>query len=85
MKQFTFTITSHFDEVQTWTVEAETIEDALAEVCKTCIEEDDTGWFFELDDADVAELEKDPNFFRFTVDGYEYGVILDDYHYEYLG
>ena len=80
MKTFKFTISSHIGDTLTKSIKAETIQDALVQVCKECIEEDNTGYFFELEDANLDYLEKQDNFYKIKVDGYEYGVILDDLH-----
>lgn len=53
--------------------EKETLEEALSEILDICDKEDDTGYFFELDGADVSELEKNPNFHRIS----SYGAICE--------
>lgn len=78
MKTFNFTISSHIGDTLEKSVKADTIQEALAQVCKECIEEDNTGYFFELEDADLDYLEKQDNFYKVKVDGYEYGVQIDN-------
>ena len=78
MKTFNFTISSHIGDTLEKSVKADTIQEALAQVCKECIEEDNTGYFFELEDADLDYFEKQDNFYKVKVDGYEYGVQIDN-------
>lgn len=78
MKTFNFTIASHIGDTLEKSVKADTIQEALAQVCKECIEEDNTGYFFELEDADLDYFEKQDNFYKVKVDGYEYGVQIDN-------
>lgn len=78
MKTFNFTISSHIGDILEKSVKADTIQEALAQVCRECIEEDNTGYFFELEDADLDYFEKQDNFYKVKVDGYEYGVQIDN-------
>ena len=50
-------------------------QNALSNLLNTCIEEDDTGIFFELENANLEELEKDINFYKVN----DYGVIVVSY------
>ena len=43
-------------------IEGNLIKDALQKWCKKCIAEDDTGIFFELEDADINYLRKQKHF-----------------------
>ena len=77
MKLFTIVINSHIGDPLIKTVKADTINDALCQICRECIEEDNTGYFFELEDADLNYYEKQDNFYKIKVDGYEYGVVIE--------
>ena len=50
----------------------------LQDFLEKCITEDDTGIFFELENADLESLVKNPKFHRVTSGGYEYGIVLED-------
>lgn len=78
MKTFNFTISSHIGDTLEKSVKADTIQEALEQVCRECIDEDNTGYFFELEDADLDYFEKQDNFYKVKVDGYEYGVQIDN-------
>ena len=60
-------------------VEGKDLEDALSRFAKTCMEEDHTGIFFPLADADIDELEKEEGFHKVEVDGEQLGIVLADY------
>ena len=60
-------------------IKAGSIQEALTEICRECIEEDNTGYFFELENADVQYLNTQKNFYKIEVDGYEYGTIVESY------
>ncbi len=57
-------------------IEARLLEDSLQNLCKKCIEEDDTGWFFELEDADLNYLRKDPRFHMVHIEEGNFGIVL---------
>ena len=59
-------------------IEARLLEDALQNLCKKCIEEDDTGCFFELEDADLDYLRKDPRFHMVHVEEGDFGIVLEN-------
>ena len=50
----------------------------LQDFLEICITDDDTGIFFELANADVSFFEKNPKFHKVTLQGNEYGIILED-------
>ena len=60
-------------DVFSTTSKKENIEEALSEILDKCEEEDETGYFFELEDADVAEFEKNPAFHKVG----DYGTICE--------
>lgn len=67
---------------ETYEYKARTLNDALLNFCKDCIEEDDTGIFFELNEADVNHFMTDRNLrrkFHMVHSTYgDYGIILED-------
>lgn len=56
----------------------EEITSTLTEVCRQCIEEDDTGYFFEIEGSDLSFFEAQDNFYKVEVDGVEYGTQIYD-------
>lgn len=57
-------------------VRGKDLEDALYQFAENCMEEDHTGIFFPLEDADVEALEKEAGFHNVNVDGIQLGIIL---------
>ena len=53
------------------------LNDALQNFCKKCIKEDDTGIFFELEDADLNYYKKNPYFHAVHIEEGDYGIVLD--------
>lgn len=66
------------DTLETATETGRLISDALQKWCKRCIEEDDTGIFFELDNADIGELKKNRHFHTVHIVEGLYGIVLED-------
>ena len=60
-------------------VEGKDLEDALCRFAQACIEEDHTGIFFPLADADIDELEKEEGFHKVEVGGEHLGIVLADH------
>lgn len=52
--------------------------DALYKFCKQCMEEDDTGIFFEMENADADALRKNKKFHEIKVGSEYYGIELED-------
>jgi cell division protein FtsI/penicillin-binding protein 2 len=78
MHTFTITIKGRTDNL-TETVQASNIFQALGIICKKCMDEDNTGYFFEAEYADVEALQKQDNVIFFTLAGYKYGAELASY------
>lgn len=64
--------------IREFEAEGLTLEDALKNLCNECIETDDTGIFFELENADLDYFKNDPHFHIVKVDGIDYGIVLED-------
>ena len=60
-------------------IQAESLDDALTRFCESCINNDFTGIFFELENADVEYYMDDSRFHKVTVNGIEYGTLIDKY------
>lgn len=58
-------------------IEGSLIKDALQKWCKKCIEEDDTGIFFELEDADLDYFKKQKHFHAIHLQEGDYGIVLE--------
>lgn len=67
-----------YNEPQTTSVIARTIDDALVKFCHTCIDEDNTGIFFELENADLESLKKNRKFHIVKTRYGLFGIILTD-------
>ena len=59
-------------------VEARLLNDALQKFCNQCINEDDTGIFCDLEDADVDYLSKNPKFHKVHTQYGDSGIVLKD-------
>ena len=68
----------HENPVETTTIEGADFEEALENWCEQCLEEDDTGIFFDMVDANPEALKKNKNFYTISTQGGDYGVILKD-------
>lgn len=79
MSMFTLQIQGHGDNILEKQVEAGSLEEALTIACEECIEEDETGYFFETADADMDYFEEQDNFYKVLVDDEEFGVVLLNY------
>ena len=53
------------------------LNDALQNLCKKCIAEDDTGVFFELEGADLNYYKKNPYFHAVRIQEGDYGIVLE--------
>lgn len=69
--KFTIVVDNHGNE-ETYNIQGGTLEIALEGFLNECMEEDNTGVFFELEDANLEELEKLPNFHKIG----EYGIVI---------
>ena len=67
-----------FGVIKETKIEGRLLDYILNQFCKQCINEDNTGIFFELENADVDYYESIPTFHKVTVDGIDYGIILED-------
>ena len=68
----------HGNPVETTTIEGADFDEALENWRKQCIEEDDTGIFFEMVDANPEELKKKKHFYIVSDQGGDFGVVLED-------
>ncbi len=64
-----------FGEIKEKEIVARLLSDALASFLKECIEEDNTGIFFELADADINYFKKKR---KFHIVNDNYGIVLED-------
>ena len=65
-----------FRDPQNSVVRGKDLEDALCRFAENCMEEDHTGIFFPLEDADVEALEREAGFHKVNVGGVRLGIIL---------
>jgi hypothetical protein len=66
------------DEVKETTLPGRMLVYVLQDFLEQCIKEDDTGIFFELEYADVEFLKQNKRFHIVTLQGVQYGIILED-------
>ena len=57
--------------IQSIIMRGKTLEDALRNFLDWCMDNDETGIFFELSNADMGWVEKNPKVYRVKVPGYE--------------
>ncbi len=65
-------------EIKEVTLQGRMLTYVLQDFLEKCMKEDDTGIFFELEDADVEFLKKNKKFHIVTLQGVEYGIVLED-------
>ena len=76
-KSYLFTYEERgFRDPQNSMVRGKDLEDALCRFAENCMEEDHTGIFFTLEDADVEALEREAGFHKVNVGGIRLGIIL---------
>lgn len=77
IKQYLLTIETRNGN-KNFEIEATDEKDALIKLLDKCDKEDDTGVFFELENANLDVLKENQNFRTFSTEYGEYGVILKD-------
>lgn len=65
-------------ENKTVVIEGETLKDALTAYCEECIDNDDTGNFFETEHADMEYFCDRKDFYQVEAYGKTYGIIIED-------
>lgn len=76
--------------IERFETEARLINDALQKFCLNCIEEDDTGIFFDIEDADMNYFATVPQFHKVHTQYGDSGIVLkgvkisDPYRNQYL-
>lgn len=73
MKRFEIEVNQHGVGKRNIVIEGSTIEEALKALLDKCMKEDDTGIFFELENADVEWCEQQPLFYKVE----DCGIILE--------
>lgn len=82
-QQHHFDYTLYFKErgsnsVSTYTSKGRLLSDVLMNFCNYCVDTDWTGVFFELENADLEFLKKDPKFHIVKTKYGVYGIVLED-------
>lgn len=75
--KYTFTYEKRGIGLESKIMNGETLDQCLKIFLQECMDTDDTGIFFELENVDVQDLENNERFHRVILDGNGFGIMLE--------